>query len=105
MSSSFSSPSPLTAGMGRLLILADASYPYSRIAKRIRFGARARSKACSFARLTDDAIYAPPPETVGFCDHSFIHREHNLNVERRNRSEAITTPRVALPPDLMSNES
>ena len=32
--------------------------------------------------IIGDAIYAPPPETEGFCDDSFLHREHNLTLRR-----------------------
>jgi hypothetical protein len=32
--------------------------------------------------IIGDAIYAPPPETEGFCDEPFLHREHNLTLRR-----------------------
>jgi hypothetical protein len=64
--------------MGLLLIV----WPQSQ-ANQIR---RARTnKSSRFAPLFGDAIYAPPLETAGFCDDSFLHPEHNLNLMLRNR--------------------
>jgi uncharacterized protein len=42
---------------------------------------------------------------MGICADSFIHREHNLNLARRNRGKTTTMPRVMLPPDLMSKRA
>jgi hypothetical protein len=65
----------------------------------------ARAKTAGFAPFDDDAIYAPAVRAgsgTGLCADSFLHREHNSNLARRDSRKAVTIPRAMLPPDLMS---